>query len=149
FLPALEYMWNQHLSRMNNVLLIVCGSAANWIIKKVINNRGGLYGRLTEIMKLNPFTLAQTEQFLASHHVKPSRKQIVELYMALGGIAKYLTMIHPGESTAQTINRLCFTPQGQLVGEFVNLYQSLFDGAEMHLQIVKELANKKRGISKS
>jgi len=149
FLPALEYTWNQHLSKMNNVLLIVCGSAANWIIKKVINNKGGLYGRLTEVMKLNPFTLAETERFLLSHHVKPSRKQIVELYMALGGIAKYLTLVRPGESTAQTINRLCFTAQGQLVSEFVNLYQSLFDGAEMHVQIVKELANKKNGISKT
>jgi Archaeal ATPase. len=34
FLPALEFFWNQYLSHLNNVILIVCGSAANWIIKK-------------------------------------------------------------------------------------------------------------------
>lgn len=148
FLPALEYLWNQYFSRMNNVLLIVCGSAANWMIKKIIKNKGGLYGRLSEMIRLNAFSLAETEQFLLTQKVKMSRKQIVELYMVLGGIAKYLTYVIPGHSTAQTINRLCFTPQGQLVGEFTSLYQSLFDGAHRHIQIVKGLAEKKSGFLK-
>lgn len=146
FLPALEYLWNQYFSHMNNIILIVCGSAANWIIKKVINNKGGLYGRLSEVIKLNAFTLEETEKFLSSKHVNLSRKQIVELYMSLGGIAKYLTYVLPEDSTAQTINRLCFTPQGQLVGEFNNLYQSLFNDSQTHVRIIKCLAEKKSGI---
>ncbi len=146
FLPALEYIWNQYFSHMNNVILIVCGSAANWIIKKVINNKEGLYGRISEIIKLNAFTLDETEKFLVSQDVKLSRRQIVELYLSLGGIAKYLTYVHSGESAAQTINRLCFTSQGQLVEEFNNLYQSLFDDAQKHLDIIRELAKKKSGI---
>lgn len=149
FLPALEYLWNQHFSHMNNVILIVCGSAANWIIKKVINNKGGLYGRLTEIIKLNAFNLSETEKFLESKKIKLSRKQIVELYMSLGGVAKYLTYLLPGESATQMINRLCFTPQGKLSGEFNNLYQSLFDNPSKHVHIVKELAKNKSGISKN
>lgn len=148
FLSALEYSWNQYFSKMNNVVLIVCGSAASWMIKKIVSNRGGLYGRLSEVIKLNAFTLEETEKFLLSHQVTMSRKQIVELYMSLGGIAKYLTYVHPGESAAQAINRLCFTPQGQLVTEFNNLYQSLFDDSQKHIQIVKKLAEKRSGISK-
>ncbi|MBI5274095.1 MAG: ATP-binding protein [Chlamydiales bacterium] len=148
FLPALEYLWNQHFSRMNNVILVICGSAANWIIKKVINNKGGLYGRLSEIIKLHSFTLTETRAFLLSQHVQLSRKQLVECYMCMGGIAKYLTYIRPGESTAQIINRLCFTPQGTLTGEFNNLYQSLFNHAQVHIDIVKELAKHKSGIAK-
>lgn len=146
FLQALEYMWNQYLSRLNNVILVVCGSAANWIIKKVINNKGGLYGRLSEVIKLNAFSLKETEKFLLSQRVNLSRKQIVELYMAIGGIAKYLTYVYPGESVAQTINRLYFTQQGQLTTEFNNLYQSLFDDSQRHIQIIKALATKKSGI---
>lgn len=146
FLPALEYMWNQYLSHINNVILIVCGSAANWIIKKIINNKGGLYGRLSEVIKLNAFTLNETEKFLLSQNVRLSRKQIIEIYMAVGGIAKYLTYIQPGDSAAQIINRLCFTPQGQLVGEFNNLYQSLFDDSQKHIQIIKGLAEKRSGV---
>jgi len=146
FLPALEYVWNQYFSHMNNVILIVCGSAAAWIIKKIINNKRGLYGRLSQVIKLNAFTLDETEKFLLSQKVKLSRKQIVELYMSLGGIAKYLTFVLPGDSTAQTINRLCFTPQGQLVGEFNNLCQSLFDDSQKHIQIIRGLAEKKSGF---
>lgn len=146
FLQALEYHWNQYFSHLNNIVLIVCGSAANWIIKKVINNKGGLYGRLSEIIKLNAFTVDETEKFLLSQKVKLSRKQLIELYMAIGGIAKYLTYVQPGDSVAQTINRLCFTPQGQLVAEFNNLYQSLFDDSQKHVQIVKGLAEKKGGV---
>jgi len=146
FLPALEYLWNQHLSHMNNVILIVCGSAANWIIKKVINNKGGLYGRLSAVIKLNAFTLDETEKFLLAQNVKLSHKQLVELYMTVGGTAKYLTYVQPGESVAQTINRLCFTPQGQLAGEFNNLYQSLFTDSQKHLQIIKGLAERKSGV---
>ena len=146
FLQALEYIWNQYLSHLNNVILIVCGSAANWIIKKIINNKGGLYGRLSEVIKLNAFSLGEAEKYLQSQNVKLSRKQIVELYMSIGGIAKYLTYVQQGESTAQIINRLCFMPQGQLVNEFNNLYQSLFENSQSHMQIVRELAKKKSGV---
>lgn len=148
FLEALEYLWNQYFSHMRNVILVVCGSAANWIIRKVINNKGGLYGRLSEVIKLNAFTLAEAEKFLQSQGVNLSRKQITELYMSLGGVAKYLTYVRAGESSAQTINRLCFTPQGPLGIEFNNLYQSLFDNPLKHIEIVKALAEKKSGVAK-
>ena len=49
-LKSLEYVWNRYSSRLNNVILIVCGSAASWMLKKVIYNKGGLYGRLTAEM---------------------------------------------------------------------------------------------------
>jgi len=149
FLEALEYLWNQHLSLARNVIVIVCGSAANWIIKKVINNKGGLYGRLTEIIKLNAFTLDETMKFLQSHGITLSHKQVAELYMCLGGIAKYLTYIHPGESAAQSINRLCFKAQGPLATEFTNLYHSLFNSPSKHIEIVKALAEKKSGVLKN
>ncbi len=149
FLESLEYLWNQYLSSMNNVILVVCGSAANWIIRKVINNKGGLYGRLSEVIRLNAFNLEEVEKFLVLNGVKLSQKQIVELYMCFGGVAKYLTYILPGESSAQAINRLCFSSQGPLVIEFNSLYQSLFENASKHIEIVRTLAEKKTGISKT
>jgi uncharacterized protein len=42
FISALEFFWNQHVSKMDNVLLIACGSASSWIRKNLINARGGL-----------------------------------------------------------------------------------------------------------
>ncbi len=145
-LPALDYFWNHHLSRMPNVLLIICGSAAHWMIKKIINDKGGLYGRLSEQIRLEAFSLSETEHFLKEKGIRLQRKQLIELYMSLGGVAKYLTRVPSGKSPAQIINELCFSPSGPLFAEFPKLYASLFDSPEKHIAIVRALAKKRKGL---
>ncbi len=145
-LPSLDYFWNHHLSRMPNVLLIVCGSAAHWMIKKVINDKGGLHGRLSAQIRLEAFNLSETENFLIESGIHLKRKQLIELYMALGGVAKYLTQVSAGKSPAQIINELCFSPSGPLFSEFSKLYSSLFDSPEKHIAIVRTLAINRKGM---
>lgn len=149
FLQSLEHCWNRYLSRMNNVLLIVCGSAASWMIENIINNRGGLHGRLSKEIRLMPFNLAETERFLQANRVNLPRKDILEIYMAMGGVAKYLTQALPGKSAAQIINDVCFTRNGYLFKEFEKLYSSLFENFTKHIEIVKQLAKKKSGFTRS
>ena len=64
FLMGLEHFWNSWGSARRDVLLIVCGSAASWMIKNLLNNRGGLHNRVTGRIKLEPFSLGETEDFL-------------------------------------------------------------------------------------
>lgn len=146
FLNALDYFWNRHASRMPNVLLIVCGSAASWMIKKVINDRGGLHGRLSAEIRLQPFSLEEVEEFLQAHHIHLTHKQIVEIYMVAGGVPKYLTYIERGQSSAQVINALCFMPQSPLLQEFHKLYDSLFEDAQKHVKIVRLLGEHRYGM---
>ncbi len=146
FLQALDYSWNRHFSRMPNVLLIICGSAASWMIKKVINSRGGLHGRLSAEIRLQPFSLSEVEAFFQQHQINLTRKQIIEIYMATGGVPKYLTYVERGKSSAQIINALCFSPQGPLLKEFHKLYDSLFEDAYRHVKIVRALADKREGM---
>lgn len=101
FLSALDYFWNRHASRMGNILLIVCGSAASWMIHNVIHNKGGLYGRLSAQIRLLPFKLAEVELFLKQENIDLSRKQICELYLVTGGVPKYLSHLPRGNSAAQ------------------------------------------------
>ena len=143
FLSALDYFWNRHASRMPNVLLIVCGSAASWMIHHIINNKGGLYGRLSAQIGLKPFTLSEVEQYLQAQGITLNRKQICELYMVTGGVPKYLAHLPRGNSSAQLIHHLCFTPQAPLLIEFHKLYHSLFSNPQKHVAIIKALANKK------
>ncbi len=149
FLAALDYFWNRHLSRLSNVLLIVCGSAAHWIIKKIINDKGGLHNRLSAWIRLEPFTLRETENYLKEQGISFKRKQLIELYMAFGGVAKYLTNLPTGKSVAQIINEYCFTPNGYLFSEFSKLYESLFDSSEKHISIVQSLAKKQHGLTQT
>ena len=63
-LQALDYYWNQYWSQDKRIKLIICGSSASWIIKNIINNRGGLHNRITQKIILEPFNLKQTDDFL-------------------------------------------------------------------------------------
>ncbi len=149
FLAALDYFWNRHFSRLPNVLLIVCGSAAHWIIKKIINDKGGLHNRLSAWVRLEPFTLLEAENYLAHQRIDFKRKQLVELYMTFGGVAKYLTGLPTGKSVTQIINESCFTSNGFLFSEFSKLYESLFDSSEKHMAIVRALSKKQHGLTQT
>ncbi|MBN1674864.1 MAG: AAA family ATPase [Kiritimatiellae bacterium] len=151
FLSALSYLWNKHLckSRYGNVLTVVCGSAASWMIRNVINNKGGLHNRVTRTIRLEPFDLVATKRYLESRQVLLPNQQIIELYMVLGGIPAYLRHVEPGLSAAQIVNRLCFGSGAQLGDEFDRLYRALFDRHQSHLKIVRALAASPKGLTRA
>ncbi len=146
FLQDLDHLWNRYLSDDPRILLIVCGSAASWMIRKVLQDKGGLHGRLTAQIRLMPFSLKETEEFLESRGVVLQRKDIVDLYMAIGGIPKYLSYVERGYSAPQIINRICFT--GPLADEFKELYSSLFSTHHRHVAVVEALAAHPGGLTK-
>jgi hypothetical protein len=148
FLQAFEHFWNTFASRQQNLVVIICGSAASWMIKNVVNNRGGLHNRITRRIRLLPFTLMEAEAYLRSRDVVLDRYQLLQLYMVMGGIPQYLKEIRKGESATQAIDRICFTKDGLLHEEFKNLYHSLFELAGKHMDIIRALAQKPTGLSR-
>ena len=149
FVSALEFFWNQHVSKMDHVLLIACGSASSWIRRNLINARGGLYNRITQRIKLVPFTLHETALFFQSLGVSLPQYQILELYMVMGGIPFYLKEIEKGKSSTQLIDEICFSGQGLLREEYDQLYHALFRYADYHVAIVEALAARPQGMSRS
>ncbi|MCP9766497.1 ATP-binding protein [Lacihabitans sp. LS3-19] len=149
FVPALEYFWNQHAAKLENVLLVACGSASSWIRKKLISARGGLYNRVSQRIKLSPFSLQETELFLKSKEINLPQYQILELYMTMGGIPFYLNEVVKGQSSTQIINNLCFSKEGLLFDEYAQLYYSIFKNAENHVSIIEALAAKPQGLSRT
>jgi hypothetical protein len=100
-------------------------------------------------MHLQPFTLGETEAYLRSNGITISRYDILQLYMALGGVPHYLKEVKKGQSAAQNINRICFEKHGLLVNEFENLYNALFVNAKQHISIIQALAAKQKGLSRN
>lgn len=149
FLQAFSHWWNTWASRHSVVKVVICGSAASWIIRNIINDHGGLHNRVTQRIRLLPFTLAETGDFLLHQGVKLDLYQVLQLYMAMGGIPQYLKQIKKGESASQTIDRLCFTKNGMLKTEFGDLYQSLFAHAANHEAIVRVLSKKAKGMTRA
>ena len=139
FITGLEFFWNSWASADTSVKLIVCGSAASWMINKLIKNKGGLHNRVTARIKLDPFTLHETELFLQSKSIELDRYQIVQLYMAIGGVPFYLDQVQKGLSTAQNIEQLCFENGGLLQSEFTFIFSSLFTNASKHELIIRKI----------
>lgn len=148
-LQALEYYWNNTWSKDKRIKLIVCGSLTSWIIKNIINNTGGLYNRVTYRLKLEPFNLYETKEFLKDKGVTLNNHQILALYMVTGGVPLYLDQVKKGLSANQVVAQLCFSKNGFLVNEIKELFTSLFSNAEIYLQLIKEIAKHRYGISQA
>lgn len=148
FIQTLEHFWNSWVSTRNDIILIVCGSAASWMFNKLINNKVWLYNRVTKRMKIVPFTLNECELFLLSKNSVLDRYQIIQLYMVFGGIPFYWDEVLPGKSATQNINDICFSENGLLRNEFVNLFRSLFNNYQKHENIINALAQKAKGLTR-
>ncbi|MCC6724793.1 MAG: AAA family ATPase [Saprospiraceae bacterium] len=147
FLKAFGVFWNSWASQ-SNVVVVICGSAASWMIQKVVRDKGGLHNRITRRIHLQPFNLAETEAYLASKSCNLDRFQIIQLYMAMGGIPHYLKEVEAGLSAAQNIDRIFFSKSGLLHEEFGQLYAALFENAQNHVQIIRVLAEKWQGLTR-
>jgi uncharacterized protein len=145
-LAALSFFWNSW-AKNNNIILVICGSAASWMIDKVINDKGGLYNRVTKLLHLNPFTLSETKLFLESRNVFYNKEQLIQVYMVMGGIPHYLNEIKGDKSALQNIQSICFSSNGLLRHEFENLYDALFKNSKDHKSIIKVLHKKKKGLT--
>jgi len=148
-ISAIDFFWNSWASARNDIKFIVCGSSASWMIDHLLKNTKGLYNRVTNRIKLKPFTLKETKAYLTAMGGNYDNYQVVELYMALGGIPFYLNLVKPQESASQNINRLFFSEQAKLRDEYYLLFASLFKNYQKHVAIINALAQKKKGLFKS
>jgi len=86
FLTAFESFWNSYAAKRKDLVVVICGSAASYMVQKIIRNKGGLHNRISDKLRLMPFSLYETELFLNSKKISFTHYDIVQLYMAIGGI---------------------------------------------------------------
>ena len=148
FLSELESFWNGWASARKDIVFIVCGSSTSWMVKKIIKNKGGLHNRLNHRISLKPFSLGLCEKLALSRGLMLNRKQILEAYMVFGGVPYYWSLLQKGASITQEIDRLIFSPDGELHDEFEMLYASLFKKPEPYIKVIESLAKKKMGMTR-
>ena len=148
FLEAFSNFWNNFCCFNKNIVLVVCGSASSWILDKVIHGQGGLYDRVTRQIRLSPFTLNECEQFFNSIGITYSKYEIVESYIAVGGIPYYLGYFNRGLSVAQNIDSLFFNKNAKLEDEYIELFSSQFTNPDKYRKVVEVLKDNKYGLTK-
>jgi len=146
FVRSLDHFWNAWATTRKDIILVICGSATSWIIDNVIMNYGGLHNRLTCKVHLQPFCLKECREYCESKNLGYKDRQILEAYMALGGIPYYWSFLKKGQSVSQNFDRMFFHAAGELAQEFDALYASLFKKPRKHIAIITALAKKKSGL---
>lgn len=148
-LSALEYFWNRYWVDDARVKLVVCGSAASWLIKRIIKNKGGLHNRVTRKIRLLPFNLKESMDYLKHIGITSDIKQALKLYMVVGGIPFYLNQLKPRYSIDQNIDALLFNADGMLFDEFDEVFASLFNDKEQYKELITLIGEKQSGIKRS
>ena len=148
FLSFFADFYNTFITKeRKDFIVVVCGSAASYMIDKFIRNHKMLHGRADMILAMQPFKLGTVKQMLESKGCRYNIKTVAELYMTFGGVAKYLDSLDCALTKNQNIDRQCFGVNGLLKSEYEDLYESLFDRAKDHYKVMNLLSSKWSGFT--
>ena len=149
FLEAFSMFWNTWPMGTSLLKLYVCGSSTSWMLNKFIGDKGGLYGRTSRTIYLRPFTLRETGQYLtAVKNFTLTHRQILDIYMIMGGIPYYLDMLDPELSVNRNIDELFFASNAPLRAEYEFLFRSLFSNSDRYRKVVEILSKKLKGMTR-
>lgn len=149
FLMWFENFWNTYCTHRKDLIVVICGSAASYMVKNIIYNKGGLHNRISQKIRLEPFSLHETKLFLEKKNIHLEYYDILVLYMAIGGVPQYLEMIKKGMSVSQNIDSLCFAKGAELANEFNEVFASLFSSSDTHIAMIRALAQTNKGLSRA
>lgn len=149
FLQALDLFWNSRASWLDNIYLVVCGSATSWMMRNIVNNKAGLHKRTTHTIHLRPFSLGQTEEYLKSRKFKWPRIAILQAYMVFGGVPYYLGLLNPKNNVPDNIDTLFFSAEPELEDEYHRLFHSLFRNADQYMEIIRLLSTHRDGYTRA
>jgi AAA+ ATPase superfamily predicted ATPase len=150
FLSAFGHFYNTYIESSTNLIVILCGSNASWIKDKILKDtKGPLYHRVDVEIPMLPFDLKETKEYLIKEKkFEIDSKSVVDIYMVLGGIAKYLSYLDSRLSISQNINNLFFNLNSPLYDEYDAIFKSLFyDKATSHKNIIDLLSSKQSGYT--
>jgi len=145
FLSAFSFFWNDFCTRRDDIILIICGSAASYMINKVIKNNKTLHNRVTQKLNMQQFDLTATKKLLVAKGCRYSVKSILDTYIVLGGVAKYINDLDCSKTQVENIDYSCFNKNGLLVTEYQELYESLFKNSHWHYKVMNLLSNRWSG----
>lgn len=140
FVSDLKMIWDQYLSEVTQGL-ILCGSHASFMVKKVIKSKA-LYGRTNLIINLRPFKIREVNAFLPNM----AARETLEAYLLLGGIPSYLKLLNPQYSLYQNVGRHAFGQHSYFTHEYERIFVSHFGSLENYDDIVQVLAAKPYGL---
>ncbi len=133
----IKYYWDNHWKK-NQCFLILCGSIASFMVKKVIHSKA-LYGRIDHELNIGPLLPSACYQIL---NKKRSFDEVVQYNMIFGGVPKYYELIKTSKSFHQNIKDLFFKKNSFFFEEFHKIFFSQFKEVGTYKRIVSLIHEK-------
>ncbi len=130
----IKYFWD-NFWKARNVMLVLCGSVASFMVKKVLSSKA-LYGRTNLEILLNGLTPGEAAQLFME---KRSNEEILKYLLVFGGVPKYLEELDLDRSFNQNLNRLCFRKNSLMLNEMNRIFYSQFRETRTYLRIIRLL----------
>lgn len=135
---SLKFAWDNYFSKIPGLKLIICGSISSFLVKKVLRSKA-LYGRVSLAINLKQLPLAKLLAFFPNVH-RP--QELLDFYLAVGGIPEYWNQYNPSKSTATNLNDLAFHETAYFVSEFDRIFTSHFGRKRIYADVVAALSNR-------
>lgn len=141
----LKAAWDNHLSKHDRLILVLCGSVSSWIQENILSSPA-FVGRCSLEIRLGPLALPHCNEFWRGRTVSPADK--LKALAVTGGVPRYLEELNPSQSAEQNIHRLCFQRGGLLFREFDQIFRDIFGRrAETYQSVVTGLVDGSRTVS--
>ncbi len=132
----IKVYWDQYWKKQG-VMLILCGSIAQFMTKKVIRSKA-LYGRIDYELHLKGLLPFEVKAFLPHKN----HSELTRYMLVMNGVPKYYDLVQKNRSFEQNINSLMFQTGGFFVHEFEKVFYSQFKEHRTYKSIVLKLAEK-------
>ncbi len=143
FINELKFVWDNRFKTNPQLRLILCGSSPSFIINHIVHSKS-LYNRSQYELALKPFTLQETAEFLSKH----SMIEILDIYLAIGGIPEYLKRIINAPSLFLGLCKQAFTSNGFFVNEYQRIFISSLSNHQQHQQVIEYLSKRRHATRK-
>lgn len=142
-LSDLQRFWDKSWKNSPNIMLVLCGSSISFMLGEVLSRKSPLFGRRTFSFDLQPFKISEAAALMSGKN----RFEVVESYLAVGGIPKYLEILNTKQSFQQTIVKHAFTSTGYFFDEIKFLIGEQLKETEQYYLILSHLASGKKSVA--
>lgn len=142
-ISELKMVWERYLSKFQGAKLILSGSIASFMIKKVLKSKA-LYGRIDTLIHLKPLPIEEVREFFAG--TDPQNALLA--YLFVGGVPKYLELLSAHQSALRGVAYECFADSGYLKAEFERIFVSHFGKSSNYQRIISALKGRYFGLSR-
>lgn len=119
-----------------NVMVIVCDSYINMMLKDVLSYSSPLYGRRTAQIRLGPIQFTNLSEAFPGK----SFSQLVEIYAVCGGVPKYLEFFDNSQSLFKNIEKNILETNSFLYEEPIFLLEKEFRDKITYFSILRSLS---------